>query len=741
MPLDDLSKDNSGIGLQKYWKDLFPDSLTKLYVYKATNMNHRGRDIFSREDDLSIIGLELIDTIDGIFGGSAYTVGPLSVEEDKTIKELELNNIPSKSFTAFLSDINHNFDDHNLFYSLSNPFNEGNINDENLNVFISVQTNPGVLNSILRGSEVDDSMIGDLNKTIISWTFSPAVLQNNLQSSKVSFVNKDTHLQMPKDKNKFKITSIEIEADQSFAPEYGNWVRAKGIVESNGLSREDDIDFKMDKELFPLRISPYGKSTKVEFTIRNFYKRMNMPWIFAKHFLGADRTIGGYIARGADLSDQQNKWLKDLITSIINMFKMAAGYNTGFREYRDPATGEILNQEIGGVAIKSLEGKEKDASTSITQVLKNWEYANSTHVKSQEYIRAIQVLTASSEWVPSEYSFGKTTSQAHKSELDFFLDLGTEITKDTISISMKLNSLRYEFDISDTSNVRIKGLKKIGSASNIIIDSTDSMISLPTLDNPINIYSSSGKPGDINLRSQNFLNYFVGIDITKPSAIEQFLIDNETAGVEIKTINTTVDTLWHSEQQIGIFGWPQDTLKGITTEEAIYKSANIPPSAFDVSIKSFGTQTSKKFTVSTPVISIIGQSTSSRVEVTAYKNEGAVVEYKIQTKFSNPDNREFSYDKPLFLSSITPYLDNPSTFKRILTISDRNRDANGNPTFYIKEIQRIEFSFFLGNYVDIKFNWEYEDENKNIITGNTSLPRINLPSVHDERITKLGIRL
>lgn len=751
MALDDLDKDHSGVGLQRYWKDLFPERETKLYVYKGTNQLHRGKNIFSREDDISIISLELIDTVSGIFGGEALTINPLTVEEDKSIKEIELTNIMSQGFTAFLADTKHDYRDQELFFTIGQPFVEGDINKENLNVLAAVGTSPNIFAKLVSGFNSTDTIDNaDLRKTTISWTLSPAVLQNNLPSSKILFADSKYYKQLPENEKDFEITSIVVESDHSFMPEYGHWIQAKGILEGV-QSEETDISFKMNKPLLPIKISPYAKENKVEFIIKNFIKYQAMPWLYAKHFLGNIRTVEGYIKQGST-----EPYVDSLVEAVVNMFKMSQAFNTGFKEYRDDTTGVISNEQIGGVSLKSLESKGTTKDTvaqQITQVLVNWEYKHPDKKTSPEYIRAIQLLSASSEWVPCEYSFGKVESQMHKSYLDWYLDLETDIKKATTSISMKLKSLRYEFDTTTPDDPKIKGLIATASESNLVLDELDTIVSLPQLDDPISTSNTILKPGDINLKSQDSLKYFVGIDITEPNQIEKFFINEETSNEIIETVDVSVDTPWIIESGVPpkVSGTQitrlTKTYNGIriatsSIEDLIKNGANIPSNAYDVVIKGFGNTTRVNTTLDWYFyIPAISDARTVHLKATLKRVEGAVVEYKIKRTTHGVIDKKYAYDKSTFIKEIIPFVDDKAKFSRELSITDDFRDDKGNSTVKIKSINRLHLSFFLGNHIDIKINYKHKDAADQEVIGQVQLPRLTLPSVHDETRTKLGIRL
>lgn len=739
MALDDLVKPSGGVGLQRYWKDLFPDRTTTLYVYKGVNQLHRGRNVFSREDDISIISLEKIDEVKGIFGGEALTTGPLTIEENKNIKELELNNIPSQGFTAFLEDLKHDYKDQNLYFTLGQEFIEKDVNNENFDVYVAVGTNPNIFAKSLQGLvNVDDSMKADFNKTTIAWTLSPAVLQNNLQASKVAFADAKTYNPLPRDKKDFEITSIEIQSDQSFMPEYGNWVKGKGIVETNGGQLiEEDIDFKADKELLPIGIAPYAKNGNVQFAIKNFNKHTRMPWFFAKQFLTTDRKLSTYILQGST-----ETWAKALSTAIVDMFIMSWAFSTGFLAYRD-ADGVIKNQKIGGVAIKNLENK--DAKDAVDQVLKNWEYANPLKTKTSEFLRAKQVLAASSQWIKSSYCISGGLTEVHKTLFDFYLDLDSSIAEGTQDINMNLGSLRYTFDETNPAAPKIKALIPRDNQSTVNVDSLDRYVSAPELDDPISIENLFTFPGDIDSTKADSLKYMVGVDITDPTQIEKFLIDSDVASEKVVTKRVAIDTTWNifesSAQEDYIIknffvGKVVDGIKVETIirmvnsneriEEVILRSKQIPSSATKIKIIDSGnriTSTMKNFYV-------------ANIE----RWEGAVVEYDIKVIDHGVEGQRYTYDKGIFIKNILNYTDN-SLFKRTLTLSDEFKDENGIYTVKMKEINRLWFSFFLGNYLDIKINYKHDDGSGNVVTGTTRIPRLTLPSVHDERRTKFGVRI
>lgn len=763
--LDSLSKPSGGVGLQRYWEDLFPESMTTLYVYKATNLKNRGKQIFSREDDLSIISLELVQEVKGIFAGASHQTNPLIVEEDKSIKELELNNIPTEGFTAFSDDLKFDYKEQGLFFTLGDPFSQSNINEENLNVYVASQTNPNIFGKILQTipqQTLDESMLADARKTTIAFTLTPAILQNNLPSSKVVFTLKNDLNTLPKDRKDFEITSIIIESDNSFLPEFGNWVQGKGDVEINKEIVETDIDFKMDKPLIPLQIAPYAKNGKVQFAIKNFNEFYTMPWLYAKKFLSSNRNIGEYILQGTT-----DKWGTDLVKAVVDMFILSHAYSTGFREYRD--TNGLIKADaiIGGVSLKALEGKETDSTIYVTQVLKNWEYLYPDKKKSEEFKRARQVLAASSEWVNSSYSFGGVLSESHKSLLDWYLDLDHEIKASTTTISMTLKSLRYDFDVTDPSAPKIKGVKQLEDSSSVIIDKVDRYLSIPELDDPISLETFVSNPGDFNLNRQDSFKYFVGLNITEPTQIENFFINEENSNTKIETLTKTVDTGWAMFSSIraqtpefyqktnvvpwggsyqgfsfvsngesttihyGVFDHSPKTVHASVHPLALIKSSiNLPPGAFDIVVKSEGTEVAG-------VIEL--QSIYGRVLVHSSRYEGAIVEYKIKTTSHGTKNKIFTYDKLKLINETNPFI-TQNNFKRELTVSDYFKDGNGNQTIKIKSLNRLYFSFFLGNYLDIKINYKYKDDANKEVTGIMGIPRIVLPSVHDERRTKLGVR-
>lgn len=756
MGLETLAKPNGGLGLTKYWKDIFPSRLSKLHVYKGVNLNNIKGNSFSKEDELSITYLTKIAEVEGIFGGVSYSLNPQAIEKDKAIKELELRNIPVKNFTCFIEDLKFDFEDPNLFYTLDEEFVGKDINEVDQKVFSSISTNPNVFASLLSGvNDLTQDMISVGEKRTISFVLSPSIYQNTLPSSKVSFLNSAVYQPLPTDAKEFEITSIEIESDHTFMPEYGNWIKATGKIDG----QEEDIDLKMDKPLLPIRITPYAKKQKLEFIIRNFVKYYNMPWLYAKHFLGNDRSIKSYIEQG-----NTQAYATELTVAIIDMFKMAHAFNTNFKEYRDQTTGELSNDVVGGVSLKGLEsksGKQLDTTTAITQVLKNWEYKYPDKKKTPEFLRSIQLLTASSEWVSSEYSFGGVLSEAHKVELDFFLNLDTNISKTTTDISMTLDSIRYEFDVSDTANPKIKGLKPNSSSSNVLISETDRIVSLPEIDDPISLTDFSSKPADFNLKTLNMYKYFVGLDITDPAKIEKFFIDSETSTEKVETISTTVDSIWYSENipktsDLNKYEFNNVPLvDGIPIEtnfeslqDVIKKSTTIPKNAYDIVIKSFG---------STSTTSGWGQITYQEYDRAStnlnwlyvrsgfYNGDlkrvtGAVIEYKIKTVTHGVENKIFSYDKAKLNSMVIPYVDDKSKFKRTLTISDFFIDPNGDQTVKIQSINKLMFSFVLGNYVDIKILYKHKNDSDAIVTGAVKLPRINLPSINDETRTKFGIK-
>lgn len=739
--LDSLSKPSGGVGLQRYWKDLFPDRLTTLYVYKAINLNHRGRNVFSREDDLTIISLELIDKVSGIFGGSSLQVGPLTIEEDKTIKELELNNIQTEGFTAFLEDLKHDYKDHNLFFTLGQPFSEKNINIENFDVYVSLNTNPNIFARILQGVEsLSSDIVADKNKTTIAYTLSPAILQNNLPSSKISFVLSGDHNKLPKEKKDFQITSIDIESDQTFMPEFGNWIKGKGLVETNGgYVIEEDIDFKSNKPLFPLHIAPYAKNGNVQFAIKNFDKHTRMPWLYAKQFLTNDKSIKTYITQGST-----EQWAKDLADAIVDMFKLSWAFSTGFSSvaYRG-ADGNIKDAKIGGVALKSLENK--DAKASVDQVLKNWEYTHPLKNKTSEFLRAKQILAASSEWITSSFCISGGLTEIHKTLLDFYLELDSSISDGTTDINMNLNSSKFTFDITDQQNPKIKQLNSKSNESTVPVYSLDRHVSIPELDDPISISNLYTFPGDIDPSKLDSLKYTVGIDITDVNIIEEFLINKDVVSESIVTKNVAVDTTFNVMirnslyEQLVNYHYTKDGIKitniydaNIYSEEEraklmILASESIPSSAYDVKVIKIGNriQTTQGFPL---------------YKTSIERWEGSIVEYKVKSVNHGSEGQRFKYDKGIYLKNILNYTDEP-LFKRTLTLSDEFKDPDGNLTIKLKQLNRLYFSFFLGNYLNIKINYSYLDDNDAIVTGSVKIPQITLPSVHDERRTKLGVRL
>lgn len=752
MSIDNISKDGSGVGAQRYWKDLFPSRLTKLYVYEGVNQAHRSRKIFSREDDVSIISLKQIDTIEGIFGGEAYQVGPLTVEEDKTIKEIELNNVPTKGFTAFIEDLTHDYKTSNLYFTIDKPFAPIDINHENMNVFVA-NTSPNTFAALLTGvqDQLTDSMLADKNKQTISYVLTPAILQNNLQSSKISFVDSATYKQLPTEKDDFEITSIEIETDHSFNPEYGNWIKAKGDIESRPgeIEEFDDISFETNEALMPIQIEPYAKSGKVQFSVKELNTKMVMPWIYAKQFLTSDRDIQTYITQGGSES-----WKKELSTAVVDAFKMAHAFNTRFREYRDPATGEILDEQIGGISIKAFGDKPEEASNAVSSIIKNWEYQNFDKINSSSLIRAKQILTASSQWVPSEWSVGKETTQSHKILLPFYLDLDSTVAKATTKINMSLKSLRYEFDNYDISNPKIKGLISDNNQSSIKIDTTDRDSSIPELDDPISITSFSNFPGDIDTRKEGSFKYFIGIDINEPDDLETFLINSSTTKETIKTVSTSLDTNWMVPEyfllgniQVHYLGQTFEGIKVSKTPfiywlgadftnldidktlepQAILFASNIPAEAYDIQINNLGTKVVKKDNL------IPGDTGTKEINLIRY--EGVVVEYKIKQTINGPDAVPRFFDKTTWLKKKLPFAKQP-TFKRTLTpIKNLTDDQK------IKSISRLWLSFFLGNFINITINYKYKDSNGVVQTGFSQIPTLDLPSKYDETRTKFGIRI
>lgn len=757
MPLDDLNKPNNGIGLNRYWKDLFPDRLTKLYVYKGVNQTLRGASVFSREDDVSIISLKLIDTIEGIFGGESYQVAPLSLEEDKAIKELTLSNIPQKGFSAFLRELKHDYAEDDLYFTLGGPFQSSDINKETKKVYVSIPTSPGSFSDHIRSFEsLSDDMRAAAAESIVSWNLTPAVLQNNLPSSRIAFVSSDIFHPLPNDKNGFEITSLEIEADQTFMPEFKNWISATGkLLYVNGKEEESPILFKADKPLLPIQIAPYAKTNKLEFAIKNFNNKINMPWLYAKKFLGNNTSIKEYIAQGNTAT-----WVTDLSKAIVNMFVMSWAFSTNFKAYRN-SSGEITDGTIGGISVKSLENK--DPTAIISQILKNWQYSGNTiNIHSPEYNRAIQILVASSQWVPSNWSIGGVESEAHKSLLDWYLDLETVINSGTTDINMKLNSLRYEFDITDLSNPKIKNIKDYGDESSVLVDKTDRLVSIPELDDPIDLETFVNFPKDINLSKSDSFKYFVGVDITNPNKIEEFFINQETASEKIETITVYVDTIWdiktkpptgddrfrdirfHEGQTVD--GLQISSIFSQSPSDLIKNALQIPPGAFDLAIITDGTKTEKVASLRWDGREMYGSDRwrpeHRNLDTTIVRYTGAEIQYKIKTKARSVDNKKITFNKATYYNEIINYTDS-STFKRVLSISDDFKDENGNQTVKIKSIDRIWLSFILGNHVDIKINYQYDNPDKpgSKIVGFSTIPRLELPSKHEERRTKFGIRL
>lgn len=749
MALDDLNKDHSGISLQKYWKDLFPNKLRKLYVYKAVNNDFRGRRVFSREDDLSLISLELIAEVEGISGGESLAVSPLTIEEDKSIKEIELNNVKTSAFTAFVSDLKFDYSDQDLFFTIDEPFRSTDINQENFSVLSAASTAPNIFAkfvSNINASSIDSS---DLNQKTISWTLIPAILNNNLQSSKIAFIDK-AGFSIPYDKPNFEIESIDIESDHSFLPEYGNWIQGKGVIETkNGNVIEQDLSFKADKGLLPIGIIPFSKNGNIQFAVKNFNKYIHMPWIYAKQFLSNNRSIKKYILQG-----NTEQWATDLHKAIVDMFIMSWAFSTGFSVYRG-TDGLIKAEVIGGVSIKSLENK--DAKAAVDQVLKNWSYKNPTKLKTREYIRALQILAASSQWVKSSYCISGGLTEFHKTIFDFYLDLDSTVNKDTQDINMNLNSLRYTFEeITDAGGNKVQKIKSLipsSEESSIEVDVTDRFTTIAELDDPISISSLYTFAGDIDSTKESSSKYMVGADITKPDMIEKFLINEDISTEKVITRDIAIDTTWNiiltnqllTEKIIAYHIKTQKTVLDGIWVASFYKlddypnqldrlkkiikfSSSIPNGAYDIKIKAEGNRIQKEVTF-----------TNTKDKTAIERWEGVVIEYKLKVTTHGIDNKKFIYNKLSWETNINQFVDG-DVFKRKLMLSDEYKDADGNYFLKIQKINRLWLSFFLGNYIDIKINYKYTDDTGTPVSGTSVVPRLTLPSLHDERRTKIGIR-
>lgn len=751
MALDDLNKDHSGISLQKYWKDLFPNKLRKLYVYKAVNNDFRGRRVFSREDDLSLISLELIAEVEGISGGESLAVSPLTIEEDKTIKEIELNNVKTSAFTAFVSDLKFDYSDQDLFFTIDEPFRSTDINQENFSVLSAASTAPNIFAKFVSNINAPSIDASDLNQKTISWTLIPAILNNNLQSSKIAFIDK-AGFSIPYDKPNFEIESIDIESDHSFLPEYGNWIQGKGLIETkNGNVIEQDLSFKADKGLLPIGIIPFSKNGNVQFAVKNFNKYIHMPWVLAKQFLSTDRSIKKYI-----LQNNTEQWATDLHKAIVDMFIMSWAFSTGFSTYRD-VDGNIKAEKIGDIAIKSLENK--DAKAAVDQVLKNWSYKNPTKLKEREYIRALQILAASSEWVKSSYCISGGLTEFHKTIFDFYLDLDSTVNKNTQDINMNLNSLRYTFEeITDAGGNKVQKIKSLipsSEESSIEVDVTDRFTTIAELDDPISISSLYTFAGDIDSTKESSSKYMVGADITKPDMIEKFLINEDISKEEVITKDIALDTTWNAIlTTTKIDGITLSTILNSYTNNPIVSGLDVS-SGYEISQYPDVTERLKKvikFSKSLPkgAYDIVIKSEGNRIqaEVSLFSGidrtaierwEGVVIEYKLKVTTHGIDNKKFIYNKLSWETNINQFVDG-DVFKRKLMLSDEYKDADGNYFLKIQKINRLWFSFFLGNYIDIKINYKYTNDTGTPVSGTSIVPRLTLPSLHDERRTKIGIR-
>lgn len=791
--IDNLSKPSTGSNLTKYWKDFFPERGIKVFVYKGINQRLRGRNIFSKEDDISLIALEQVAEFEGIFGGEAYSNQPLTVTEDKSIKELELNNIPQRSVTAFLKDLKFNYKDHNLYFTIDEPFIERDVDEEYLDVY-TADTVPGTFARILNSLQRSDlKSTKDEKAVTIGFNLTPAVLKNSLQSSKVSFVS-DAYIKDVSNKKDFEIESIDIEADHTTMFEFKNWIKTKGDLQfSTGQIEEVDIDLVADKPFLPLQIQPFAKNGNVQFLIANFNKYNNIPYLYAKYiYSDKEITVSSYITQ-LDDPDTAADWIKELNNSVNGMFILSWAFSTGFEEYRD-ATGAIpQNTKIAGLSIEYLQSKGVTPLEAIDSVLEKFKYKHPDKIETPEFIRARQLLSASSQWINSSYCIAKGNTEVHKMILDFYFDLNTLIDKTSTDIHLKIGSLKYDFKTDlNLPDPIIPILKHGNSESNPWIEIIGRYISIPEMEDPISISDVRTFPGDFNSEGYDLLKTFVGVDVTESDSIKGLLINTQTSVKTTKTLTSVFNTGWiyipKDDIHRGVEGIPswensfdiQSVLfsaqgykaKTVSTNQFFKEIPNIyvdlfKPSEFlqpyylvdssetDLLSKYPQTKTEDQFkllSISIPEgatnVQITKQGTKKEYLYlgvhTFARWEGIEYTYDISVEENAVDNERVFYDKGTFEKFILNYVTEP-TIKRKLTLSDKHKvlDNNGNVLYKPKwkSIQRIFLSFFLGNHVDIQINYSYTDDTGNKATGFVKVPRITLPSKHDELRTKLGIRL
>lgn len=799
--IDSISKPSTGSNLTKYWKDFFPNRGIKIFVYRGINQKLRGRNIFSKEDDISLIALEKIAEFEGIFGGEAYSNETLTVTEDKSIKELELNNIPQRSATAFLMDLKFNYREHNLYFTIDEPFVERDVDEEYLDIYTAT-TVPGTFKNYLTSLNQDQlrRVKEDSDEVTVGFNFSPAVLKNSLQSSKVSFVS-DAYIKDIADKKDFEIESIEIEADHTTMFEFKNWIKTKGNLElAPGVTEEVDIDLQADKPFLPLQIQPYAKNGNVQFLIANFNKYNNMPYKYVQDIVNNDKTsVSRYILQ-EDKTDTTELWKKDLIDAINGMFKLSWAFSTGFEEYRiltgDDAGNIPAATKIAGLTIEYLQSKNLAPIEAIDSVLEKYKYKYPDKIETAEFIRARQLLCASSQWINSSYCIAKGNTEIHKMILDFYLDLNAKIEKQTEDISLKIGSLKYDFKQQVPNVIKTPVLKHGKTESNPWIEIIGRYVSIPEIDDPISITDVRTFPGDFNSDGTDMLKYFAGVDVTRTDQIMSLLVNEQTSIKTTKTFTSSVNTNWAYEPNVDerkrnrpyweywannfmnarvlftkdgykadnkiytslIFNIVSNQIQFETVRSAIRQPYYVvdPNSAgFSMGHDRPQIQTEESFKILNALIpegayniQITDPGTKIKHQYqgryTFVRYENVLISYDMDVETNSIESDRIFYDKGTYEKFIMNYVED-STIKRTLTLSDKHKrlDANGNvlskPKW--KSIQRLFFSFFLGNHIDIKINYSYTNDTGVKTNDSIKIPRITLPSKHDELRTKLGVRL
>lgn len=732
-------------GLDAKWslKDITGKATTKLYIYKAKNIfgDPDTENIFTIENSIVYKRLELVQEVDALRTTEQVTSNLEPLQKNKVINRQADSPINAKSYVIHAGV---DFEDANIFIT-EKPFVENSVvNRKDIYKMMSLQKS--TVGRILAGN-ITEKTNKLRNNAVEVISMQPAVLFNNLDDSELHFISSANVI--PYDKPDFKITSIDVNTDHSFLPEFNNWFKAYGKLDNLKTESGYDLDFKMNEPLMPILIGIYGIQDKLQFFVQTLNKNIVMPWYYAQRFV-ATTTIEEYIK--GDLTDviykdNDHLYARDLSTALLDMFKLSHAFSTGFSEYREAATGIIKDEKIGGVSLKALEAK--DAQTAITQIIKNWEYKYPAKKTTDEYIRAIQFLAACGEWVKCDYCIDGGLNNLHKTILPYYLDLTTEISKtsEITKLNFKLNSLRFDFDAAiPLAHPVIKHKEKNKEASRILIDETDRFTSLPEIGNPLTTTGISTFAKDIKGSNQNTLKYFVGADITSSGKLGEFLINAKAKGSITKNISYTYTTLWHPKlvpnsfdkdiEFIGLAGG--QTVRGVEVDTDVFidsdnfliDNVELPVGSYDKSIIDNG----QEELLVASLQWIIRRKSNGRTFTTGFsteiiKKKNVVIEFKIQQEINSVEEHEYAFDLGTWKETAIYYSENNSeNWNRTLTLKDIYQNKN------LKSIRNIDISGIGGSFMQFIIHYEYTAPDGSKVKEGFITPKYK--SNVDESITK-----